>query len=168
VIDWSSCQRPAALYRASGNRYFPFAHGPPNLSTPGRKSVVPVWPTYSFKLGFCLLLPSRWLSWCMWHACVPLRCRDVALPLLVQSKRQSPKSGGVLLLSFAHGTLVLPAKSPLSQFPHLGLLTLFLSAFFNRSSPRRYYANSPSVVTAIGICGELFNSSQRTIYHLRS
>jgi len=40
VIDWSCCQRSAALYRASGNRYFPFTHGPPNLSTPDPNSLI--------------------------------------------------------------------------------------------------------------------------------
>jgi len=88
--------------------------------------------THSFKLEFCLLLPSRWFSWCTWHACVPLRCRDVALPLL----GQSPK---VSTLSFS------TPWSPNSLSPYLGLQALFLSSFSNRSSPRRYYANSPRI-----------------------
>jgi len=40
VIDWSSCQRSAALYRNSGNRYFPLTHGPLNLSTPVPNSLI--------------------------------------------------------------------------------------------------------------------------------
>jgi len=62
VIDWCSCQRPAALYRASGNCYFPFAHGALNLSTPGSKSMVPVCPT----------CPSRTASnWSSVYCCRP-------------------------------------------------------------------------------------------------
>jgi len=76
----------------------------------------------------------------MWHACVPLRCRDVELPLLVQSSRESPKSGGVQLFPLAHDALALPAKSPLSHSPTL---------VFKLSFP---------VLSAVGICGELFNS----------
>jgi len=92
VIDWSSCQRSAALW-TSRNRYFPFAHGPLNLSSPGPKSVTPVWPTCPLRRA-----SNRGSAQC-YHpagsrdAChVPLRCRDVALFLPVQSSRQSPKS----------------------------------------------------------------------------
>jgi len=53
---WSSCQRPTALYSASGNRDFPFANGPLNFSTPGPKSVVPACPTCPFRTA------SNWSS----------------------------------------------------------------------------------------------------------
>jgi len=42
VIDGTKRQRSAADYRANGNRYFPFAHGPLVLFTPGPKSMDPV------------------------------------------------------------------------------------------------------------------------------
>jgi len=102
----------------------------------------------------------------------PVRCGSP-----VQSSGQSPQSDGVPLFPFAHGTLALPAESPLSHYPllglqspsysilglqtllfshislqtfffsNLGLQTLFLS---NRSSPRRNYADSPRIWWAAG------------------
>jgi len=71
----------------------------------------------------------------------------VALLLPVQSSRESPKSGGVPLSPFAHGTLALPAKSPFSHYPLLGLQTLSISVLRLQtlSSPRRHYANSPRI-----------------------
>jgi len=181
VIDWSSCQPSVALYRASGNRSFCyFCARPAESHHPGSKvrdsCLTQLSFTHSFQPRSCPLLPSRWLLWCIWHAGVPLRFRDVALPIPIQSSRQSPRSSGVSLSPFAHGSPVLPAKSPLSHYPlrysifglqtllfyilglhtllfshiglqtflftHIGLQTLFFSI---RSSPRRYYANSPRI-----------------------
>jgi len=59
--------------------------------------------------------------------CAAPLMRDVALLLPVQSSRESPKSGGVPLSPFAQGTLALPAKSPFSHYPLLGLQTLSIS-----------------------------------------
>jgi len=92
VIDWSSSYSSAALYRASRNRYFPFAHGPQVICTPGPTSKDPFWPICPRPTESNVLALSCWSSYAMCNAGAPSSCWDVA-HLLVQSPRQSPKSG---------------------------------------------------------------------------
>jgi len=68
---------------------------------------------------------------------VPLHWRDVALLLQVQSSRESPKSGGVPLSAFAHGTLALPAKSPCSLDLHPWSPNSHALHHWSPNSPRR-------------------------------
>jgi len=156
------CQRPAALYRASGNRYFPFAHGPLNLSTPGPKSVDPVWPTCPLRTA-----SNRGSA----HCCRPAGSRDACRTPVCRSAAEMwhffsrskvhgrvqspvefcypPFTNGTLQTALVHSPLlglqtllysILGLQTLL--FSILGLQTLFFS---NRSSPRRYYANSPRI-----------------------
>jgi len=116
VIDWSSfqalrpyigppsssCQRSAALYRASGNLYFPFAHGPLDLSTQGPKLLPPGWPTCpsstaSNRCSAHCYRPADSRAAC--GTCVPPHCRDVILLSRSEVHGGSPKSSGVLLSS---------------------------------------------------------------------
>jgi len=83
------------------------------------------------------MLPSRWFPWCMWHACVPLRCRDVALFLPVESSRQSPKSvqscslslvsklpSSPTLVSKLSSSPTAPYRAVTTRIRHLSLLLL--------------------------------------------
>jgi len=130
--DAASALRLYIAYMASGNRYFPFSHGPLNLSTPGG---------HSFKLEFRLLLPSRWFPWCIWHACVEMWTK-------VHGRVQSSVEFRNCLLH-SHSLSFSTPWSPNSFSPNLGLQTIFLSSFSNRSSPRSYYANSPRIWFAV-------------------
>jgi len=157
LIDWSTCLRSAALYRASGNRYFPFAHGPLNLSTPVPKSVTPIWATYPSRTAFnrycahcCRAAGSR-------DACRPPVCRSTAFLLPVHSSRQSPRSVE-FRYSLSHTALLLcpPSLHSLiirflvfrlscspSLVSNLSCSPSLVSKLSLVSSPRRYYANSP-------------------------
>jgi len=124
--------------------------------------------TQSSQLKFCIVLPFRWFSWCMWDACVPLRCRDVALPLPVQSPvefRYSLLHMALSLCPQSFRSLILQPWSSNSLFPQpwspncLPLQPHFAAPLLREFAA--YLASGrPSVVTAAGIYGELFNSSQ--------
>jgi len=120
--SWSNDHAPRALRPYIG---YPgtviclFAHGPLLFSTPGQKTTDPflrlcsrptdtTWSPISWR-------HSCWTSCNMWHAGSPSCCWDVALLLLVQSPRHSPKC--VLLFPFEHGTLCHRSPHSLSLTP---------------------------------------------------
>jgi len=108
ITDWSwQIESSWSLYRASRNRYYPFAHGPP-----GPKSTDPVW-------SLCPIPTTA-----TWN---PMCCRCPADPPVArgtQARRPAAEMWNfswskvqcVPLFPFAHGTLTLPSKSPFSLY----------------------------------------------------
>jgi len=87
VIDWWCSQSSAALFRASGNRYFPFLYGrwySPHQVQGSR-----------IQYGLFVLDPRLPPGVRCLGAILPFCCWNVALLLLVQSPRQRPKSGPI-------------------------------------------------------------------------
>jgi len=183
VIDWCSCQRSAALYMASGNRYLPFTHGPLNLSTPGPKSVTPGWPT-------CPLRTASSRDACgtpvcrstaeMWHFfsrskvhgrnqnTVESRYLHMAL-LLCSASLHSLLNRSLVSKLFRSPSLIFKLSCSPSLVSKLSWSPSLVSKLCcSPSSPRRavttrirrVYGKRPAICTAAAaICGELFNSS---------
>jgi len=147
--DWSSCQRSAALYRASGNRYFPFAHGPLDLSTPGPKSVPPGWHT-------CPLRTAS--NRCSAHCCRPADSRDACgTPLC----RSTAEMWHFLTRSKVHGRV-----QSLREFRYPPLHTALLSARDVSSLIIRFLVSklsrSPSLVSKLSRSPSLVSKHSRS------
>jgi len=83
ITDWSGwIDSSWSTYPASGNCCLYLAYGPLVLSTPGPKSRFSLFALESYVLAL-----ACWSSCGMWHADAPSRCWDVALLLLVQSRK---------------------------------------------------------------------------------
>jgi len=147
VIDWSSCQRSAA-FRASGNRYFPFTHGPLDLSTPGSKSVTPGWPT----------CPSRTASnRCAAHCCRPADSRDACGTLVCRS---TAEMWHFFSRSKVHGRVQSTVES---RYPHMALLLCpaSLHSLLIRSLVSKL-SGSPSLVSKLSRSTSLVSKLSRS------
>jgi len=134
VIDWqTSCQRPAALYRASKNRCFRFAHSslfdplvlyaqPPTEVLPSAAVLLVIVVHVARLCAAPLLRCGSSCAGPKFTAKSKVRWSFVN-PFCTRHSRSAPKVSTLL-------------------FSNIVLQTLFLS---NRSSPRRYYGNSPRI-----------------------
>jgi len=147
--------RSTAIYRASGNRYFPFAHGPLNLSTPVSKSVTPGWPTCPLRTA-----SNRCSAHCRRHAgsrdaCGTTVCRSTAevWHFFSRSKvHESPKYGGDPL--FPHCTLDLHEYCRFGRF--VGVANLFLGQSIGIDETNTFqlkYCSSLKIVGATRLGG---------------
>jgi len=129
VIDWWCSQSSSALYRASGNRYFPFSYGPLVLSTPGPNYVVPVSTAYNWNPT------SRRLP-----ADSPVVCGT-------PGSRSAAEMWHLFSLSKVHGRVQSPVRSVISiciRHPHSAIEDLTLHLSPTSRSPNSFSPNSLS------------------------
>jgi len=125
VIDWWCSQSSLALYRASGNRYFPFSYGPLVLFTLGPNYVVPVSTAYNWNPT------SRRLP-----ADSPMVCGT-----------PGSRSAAEMALSKVHGRVQSPVRSVISfciRHPHSAIEDFTLHLSPTSRSPNSLSPNSLS------------------------
>jgi len=141
----------------SCNRYYPFLHGPLNFYTPGPKSEVPARPNRPLRKA------SNWSSaYCCRPAGYHARLCAAPLPRWCSPGPKStaePEVRWSSIISFCIRHSRSARKVSTLLFSNLGLQTLFAAPLI-REFAAYLVSGRPSVVTAVGICWELFNSSQ--------